>query len=395
MKGFVERLAARLLFLIVAAYALGLSIYQPFHNWDAIGYIAAAKSFEQHDIDSVHAFTYAELRSVLPAAQYEDLSRETAPGPGRGGVYRHAVSTDSSAFKEQLPFYQIRPIYTGFIYLLYKAGIDIELATYLISGIAVAVGLMVLYLIAASVLAKPLIFLLPPLTIVFGVLELAKFSTPDGLAFCAVMVAVYLYLKARTNLLLIALTLMLGIRTDLILFSMPLLLALFALDRKNRRKIAFAAFASVAIYLGILAYCKNPGWATFFYCTMVQRCTHPISNPPLLAMHDYVDALVGGTADLFSDRVFILYLLVLAASLYLIRVRARTISFASILTTAPAILLAASLAFVASRFLILPAEWTRAFPAAYVIGTVALLHLVSDHLDASRSRRSEILPIAR
>ena len=388
MKGLVERLAAPLLFLIVAAYALSLSIVQPFHNWDVIGYIAAAKSFEQHDPESVHSFTYAELRSVLPAVQYEDLARESAPGPGHGGPYRHAISTDSSAFGEQLPFYQIRPIYTGLVYLFYKVGMDIELATHLISGIAVAVGLMLLYLMATSFLVKPLIFLLPPLAIAFGVLELPKFSTPDGLAFCAVMAAVYVYLKARTNLLLIALTLMLGIRTDLILFTMPLLLALFALDRKNRRKIAFAALASVAIYLGILAYCKNPGWSTFFYCTMVQRCTHPISNPPTLAVHEYVDALVGGTADLFSDKIFIFYLLVLAASLYLIKARAKATSFAQAIATRPAILAAVCLAFVGGRFLVLPAEWDRSFSAPYVVSAFAFLHLVSERLNASRSRSS-------
>ncbi len=69
----VERLPAPLLFFLLAAFALTLSAYKPFLNWDMIGYIAAAKSFEERDFEALHSFTYDQLRHSVPDAIYEVL----------------------------------------------------------------------------------------------------------------------------------------------------------------------------------------------------------------------------------------------------------------------------------------------------------------------------------
>jgi hypothetical protein len=67
------------------------------------------------------------------------------------------------------------------IYLLYKTGVDIILATHLISGLAVVVAIAFLYLMSVSFLSKPFIYTSPPLAVIFGILDLARYSTPDGL----------------------------------------------------------------------------------------------------------------------------------------------------------------------------------------------------------------------
>lgn len=381
----VKRLSAPLLFLLLASYALFLSAYKPFHNWDVIGYIAAAESYEQKDIESLHAFTYGELRSTLPAAEYEDLAQEKGLGQGRGTAYRHVISTDSSAFKEQLPFYQIRPAYTGLIYLLHKAGVDIEFATHLISGIAVATALALLYLLSAPFLARPFIYLLPPLGILFGILDLARFSTPDGLALLAVMFAAYLYLKGLKGLLLAVLPALLCIRTDLILFTLPLLFFLLVFGTSNRWKVALSAAASLVVYFVIANYSGNPGWSTFFYCSTVQRCTHPISMPPTLTARNYFDALSAGTKELVSDTSFIFYLAMVTALFWLIRSRAKVTSWAIALSSPPAVLAVVSLAYVAGRFLILPAEWNRFFTVPYLVTAFSLFAMTTDYLQSSKS----------
>ena len=377
-NGLVGRIAALSLYLVCAGAALWLTVYRPFHNWDVVGYVASAKSFDSSDAAALQAFTYAELRGVLPPDLYDDIAREKNIGTGRGATYRHAVSTDETAFAEQLPYYRIRPLYTGLSYLFYKTGVDIEFATLAVSGIGVAVGLLVLYLFARARLTPAFASLLPPLAMVVGLFDLARFSTPDGLAFAAVMLLARWLVLARTDTLLLAIPCVLGIRTDLILFTAPLLLALFTCQPENRRKIALSAAASVAIYFAILRYYGNPGWATFFYCTMVQRCTHPLSNPPTLTLHDYLDALGNGLPTIAVDPDFAVYACIVVASLYLVRQRS---SADRRRLATPLMLLATSAAYIACRFFALPAEWSRAFPCAYLLSAFALLWLLSDRRD--------------
>lgn len=371
----VERLLAPLLFFFVAACALYLSIYEPFLNWDMIGYIAAAKSFEERDLESLHSFTYDQLRDSVPDAVYQDLTQA-------GG--RHVRSTDPYAFKEIMPFYQIRPVYTGLIYLFYKTGINIVFATHMISGIAVVVAVAFLYLMSVSFLVKPLIYAVPPLALIFNVLDLAKYSTPDALAFLAVILSAYLYLKKRIALLLILLPIMLGIRTDLILFTIPLLL-FFVFERSTRWKAALLIFISVAIYISIGAYWENPGWSTIFYITLVPGVASPISMIPTLTASVYFYALFTGTRRLVFNESFILYILVAASSLYVIKNHAKTTSVVIAFKSSSAVLAVVCLVFVVSHFLAFPVAWDRFFSAPYLIGAFSLLVMMTDYLKASNS----------
>jgi hypothetical protein len=380
----VERLLAPLLFFFVAACALYLSIYEPFLNPDMVYYIAAAKSFEERDLESLHSFTYNELRNSVPDAVYQDLTQA-------GG--RHVRSTDPYAFKEIMPFYQIRPVYTGLIYLFYKTGINIVFATHVISGIAVVVAVAFLYLMSVSFLVKPLIYAVPPLALIFNVLDLAKYSTPDALAFLAVILSAYLYLKKRIALLLILLPIMLGIRTDLILFTIPLLL-FFVFERSTRWKAALLIFISVAIYHSIGAYWENPGWSTIFYITLVlvPGVASPISMIPTLTASVYFYALFRGTSRLVFNESFILYILVAASSLYVIKNHAKTTSVVIAFKSSSAVLAVVCLVFVVSHFLAFPVAWDRFFSAPYLLGAFSLLVMMTDYLKASNSTQQGAAP---
>src|SRR5579885_1267687 len=160
----LERWITALAFVSLAAYALVLSAVKPFHNWDTIGYIAVAESYEQPDVHALHAFTYAALQRALPPAQFEDLAQ--GPGAGRWPAYRGTVYTDDTVFAEQLAFYRVRPAYTGLVFALYKLGVDIEFATHFVSGLAAAAGLMLLYA-AAMARSRGLGLLLAPAAVLF------------------------------------------------------------------------------------------------------------------------------------------------------------------------------------------------------------------------------------
>jgi len=375
MKLF-KRLSAPILFFILAASALLLSLFKPLQNWDMIGYIAAAKSFEERDIESLHSFTYDQQRHSVSAARYEEMVN---------GYYRDAVSNDLTAFKEQLPFYQIRPIYTGLIYLFYKAGVKIGFATHLVSGVAVVVAVVFLYFISVSFLAKSVIYVIPPLAILFSVLDLARYSTPDGLAFLAVILSAYLYLNKRITLLLGFLPLMLGIRTDLILFTIPLKIFIFLFERRNRWIATIAIILSGVIYISIGAYWDYPGWATIFYLTLVQFLTHPISVPPTLTAQHYFFALINGTKNLINNYTFFLYIFIVISTLYIMKKQSKMISFIIILKSSPVILAVICFVFVVSHFLAFPVAADRYFSAPYLIGAFSFLIMLTNYLQTLNS----------
>jgi hypothetical protein len=370
------RIACPLLFLFAACCAIWLSIAKPLHNWDVIPYIAAAKAFEEPDVASLQRFTYAELRRVLPAPLYEDMAREQDVGPGRGGPYRHAASTDPAVFAEILPSYRIRPLYNGAVYLLYKAGVDIEFATHFAPAVALAAGFGFLYLAARRRVAAPLACLLVPLALLFGVFDLARFSTPDGFAFCAWTLCIWLYLDERRTALWIALPAILAIRTDLILFTLPLYVALFMRDHAHWRATLVSVAATLAVHFGIIDYWKHPGWKSMFACSLVTefRCVHPATQAPGLTLPQYTGALADGAMKLLVDVDFVLYLVLLVAGICLLRMSGAARTGAS---TQARTLILVCVAYIVTRFLGMPAEWERFFPAAYLMSAFGVLWLAS------------------
>ncbi len=363
------------LYAVLAAMAILLSMFRPHYNWDIICYIASAKSFEEKDIQALHSFTFEQVRRTVP----EDTYRELVGGrPGEDPAYTACIRTDPSAFAEQLPFYQIRPVYTGSIYGLYKLGMDIGFATHFISGMAVAAAVALLYRLARSFLWMPLVFALPVAAVLFGALNVSRYSTPDGLAFCASVLSIYLFLQRRTTLLLAFLPVTVGVRTDLVLFIYPLLAFVFVIDANRRWAVALSAVATAAVYVAITRYWSNPGWAVTLYYTQVQILTHPISHPPTLTVQDYFHTLAKGSKNLAVNPRFILYLLTVFCSIGFIVDKLKTTPLRSVIASPVDALAIISMFFVASHFILFPVSYSRFFSGAYVIQAFSLLAMITE-----------------
>ncbi len=373
---FARQVAAPVFYFAFAVLAMMLCLLKPMHNWDMIGYIAAAKSFEENDIQALHRFTFDQLRKSVSEKEYEALA--SPGGEDAHTVFRRTMSRDFIAFGELLQGYQIRPVYTASVYLLYSLGVNIAYATHLVSGFAVATGILFLYLLSSSFLSRPLVYVVPPLSIIYGVLDLARYSTPDGLAFCAVVISAYLLLKRRETLLLLLLPILIGIRTDLILFVGPFCGLLVLEDRPRRWLIATSGLASIIIYAAIAYHWSNVGWATTFYFVFVHVVARPVSSAPALTAYDYFDALVHGVKGLPRNREFMLYTIVAAYSLFLIRLKGANASVLSGITSHSSILAIVSVIYVGSHFILFPAMLDRYFAGQYLTGTLALLLMASE-----------------
>lgn len=368
-----------ILFLMVGIYVLVSSALKPYRNWDMIMYIAVAKSYEESDLASLHRFTYDALQHSVSDSEYESLIQ---------GTYRQAIYSDLSAFKEQFPFYQIRPLYTGLIYLLYKAGVDIVFATHIIPAFAVFAGLILLYLMSVSILGHPFAYAVPFLALIFGVVDIGRCSTPDGMAFLAVMLSAYLFVKDRIPLLIFSLPMMIGIRTDLVLYIIPLLLVV-ALSRKKYRKLTvLSAFLSVLFYFAIGILSNNPGWSTTFYFSFVEHLAHPLSEPPVLRVKHYLRAVSGGLWWAPADSRFVLYCLMFLYYLGLLASHVKATSLIHTLRSPMTLLSMVSLFFVLVHFVLFPLTWSRFFVGPYLIGAFSLLAVMTDGLKLKTTAQS-------
>lgn len=355
-------------FLVVAAYALVASVYKPHHYWDKIMYIASAKSFEENDPAALQAFAYNAVRASVPEREYAGLISEG---------YRHTISTDVSAFEEQLPFYQIRPIFNGVVYLLYKSGIEIGTALHLVAGVSVALAVVLLYFISTACLREAYVYAVPFLALVFGVVDIARTPNPDGLALLAVILAAYLFLKRRMVPLLVFLPIMMGVRTDLILFAVPLQLFMLLQHKRLRVGIMLSMLSTAGVCWAIGTCFNNPGWATIFYFTLVEILPHPLTESPTLTVAHYCRVLIREAVTLLDNQTFVLYGLVVMFSLREFMRRAAKTSLPDLVKSPPILLSVVCMLYFAGHFMLFPVAWNRFFSGTYTLGSICLLSMLS------------------
>jgi len=378
----VEKTVQVLLFVSLGILALWLCVSRPMHNWDMVMYTAAAKSFEEEDINEVHSFTYDHLSESVSGGEFIALANPEGNDPD--SIYRSTISSDAEAMAQQLPMFQIRPAYTGLIYVLYRIGLNIISATYLISGVSVFCGIILLYPISRVTLPRHFIYLVPAGAAAAGVLEVARYSTPDGLAFFAVVSSIYLLIKKRALPLLSILPLLPLVRTDLILFILPLYMMLLAGETAGRAGISLSALASILVFILINSYFSNPGWSTTFHSEFMEVSPYPLSSETAVSAGDYFRVMVDQLGTLFRHKKFLIYIPAALFSLYLLY---RKMGRDTVRRPVPAAA-AASLFYVLAHFLIFPDAHERFFAAQYIIGGIAFLHTM-DRVFLSKSVNNE------
>lgn len=377
----IKERAPLILFLILGILAVVISVTRPMHNWDMVVYAAAAKSFEENDINRIHSFVYSRLRQSVPDDEYRALAAPEGSDPD--SVYRNIIRSDPEAMAEQLPLFQIRPLYTGIIYIMYKLGVNIYLATHLISGLAVLAGITLLYFISRSTLPTYMTYLVPFGAAAAGVLSLAKYSTPDGLAFFAVLISVYLMTRRKTAFLLVILPLITAVRTDLIIYILPLCMILLAGGWQSKAGICASGLVSIAAYILINTWYSNPGWSTTFHSEFMEVSAYPLSSDTTVSFSDYLRILSREAGNLLLHKKFLLYLPVSAASLILIFCGAGRKALAGPLPAAAL----ASILYVAIHFLVFPDAHERFFAAQYIIGGIAFLYAADIYFISDRIRK--------
>src|SRR5579863_6561366 len=127
------------LYLISIFLAGFYAFKRPYYNWDMLGYMAVVLGYENNDAAFVHSTVYGIAKQQLPFAAYNQLID--------GGLeFRKRVAANSNEFYKQMPFYAVKPLYTGLVFLFYKAGCPLIQATILPSLIGYfLIGVLLVY----------------------------------------------------------------------------------------------------------------------------------------------------------------------------------------------------------------------------------------------------------
>ncbi len=119
-----------LIFIGFTVFLLFFYISRPLYNHDLSGYLGVILSYDQPDPEIVHEEVFARLKECIPEERFVRL---TGAASDSGPAIR-LYFEDPDAFRQTLPFYRVRILYTGMIYALYKAGVDPIFSSHAISA---------------------------------------------------------------------------------------------------------------------------------------------------------------------------------------------------------------------------------------------------------------------
>ena len=333
-------------------------------------YAASAFAWQQQDPEALQKQTFAALKPYMSEQGYKEVTQSSKPS---NAYYRSTVFNEVDSFRQQLPYYQPRVLYSSLLFGLYKLGFNIVLAMKLVSVVVVVSGLLVLLSVfRGQQVSAPLFYLSPWLISALGYFDLARFYGPDGVAFLLVALC-YRYLLNVPAKVMWFLPLLVLVRTDLIFFVGISSLYLYKSGQKPWH-IGVVLFVS-AMLLKFLQYVFGGySWGVTVYFTFVDLNPYPETLNPGFTLASYVELLIEEIKQtVLTDDRFLAFLL-LAIYPVGMGIKALFQPF-SVMQRLDKIALLGLLgvAYIALHIALFPASWERFFMAQYVLVFMLML----------------------
>ena len=341
-------------------------------NFDTLAYVASAKSWETSNAIEIHQYAYDELQAYAAEDDYDLMI---------SGEYRQDMFTKVDAFMQQLPFYDIRVVYVGSIYVLSNLGLNPYFSAHLVSALTGILGLVVLLRAFSAVVHPALLFSIPFFVIPLGFYELVRLGTPDALSFFAVSLLIYFYMKSRWNIMLVLLPFLILVRTDLLILVVIFAGYMVFIRRDLFWKIVASLAVTLLLYFSLNIYFGNYGWSTVFYVSFIDRVSEPAMQVLNVSVGDYVNVFSKRLQHVLTNSAFLMFLglLTLSGVLYYLRNGIGTPDFKSECTLVFS-LLVIMFFYLCLHYLSFPAIWMRFFVAQYCIGLFVFLAMISLYL---------------
>lgn len=351
-------------FLLAALLFLYIGVNKPTLNWDMIGYVAVVKSYTIKDTEALHQEVYDDLKDFVNAQHFQTLNEFNQK---RIDVYNSPV-----LLKHHLPFYSIRPVYTGLIYLASIIGISEYRASYLIPAVFASAALFLMYFLITNNFLYPLSYSIPVFFIAFGGLSLFKLSTPDGLVFFFLVLCSLFAIKNYKYGLLSMVPLAVLLRTDLIIFSFLVCIWLF-FKKTSLGLTILSLLLSILILLTINHLAGSFGWATLIHYSFVERVSDPSAINATIGFENYLQIVISQLPKFLRNAGFTFFLGLTIVNIVLFRclnAKERENSSLQFFVFIPP-------AYVLVHVVLFPAVWNRFFIGFYLMALLGFLFTIS------------------
>ncbi|MCB0696241.1 MAG: hypothetical protein KDC07_02685 [Chitinophagaceae bacterium] len=177
-----------ILLVALAGFIVLYYSQKPEYNWDMIAYMGIVTEYSEPDMQKMHDEVYTSLQNETPAEIYNGLTADIED--------RRDCLLAAAAFYDELEYFRVKPLYTGFVYALHKTGIPLVKATLIPSLIASFLLLIVLYALLSLYVQNPFALIL---TVILGLYEpfreITALSSPDAMSNLFIMLSLYLVAK--------------------------------------------------------------------------------------------------------------------------------------------------------------------------------------------------------
>lgn len=352
---------------LISIFLAGLYAFKrPYYNWDMIAYMAVVVGYDHPDPNYVHDTVYDIAKQQIPGSTYRLLID--------GGIeFRKRMVENSNEFYRQMPFYTVKPLYTRFIYLIYKTGVPLIQATVLPSLIGyLLIGILLIRWIKRY-LKFPYAILFCLLTMLSAPMwDIARSSTPDCLSAFLVLSAMYFVLEIKSmTLTFIFLFFSILCRLDNVIPAV-MIISLLAFSNKWEYKLSVKKYSMMLLlisitYLFITLSTRHFGWNILYYPTFLKSLNLSYTFQPQFHFSDYI-AL--GISQIMTGLFFSHFLLFMVLALLSFTGKStptlRTLDFEQLF-------LCTVIAIMFIRFVLQPVSSDRFYIAYYLVILILLV----------------------
>ncbi len=364
-----DRLRGILMYAIffLSIVPVGISTFKnPQYNWDMLAYMAVVTKMDQNDINLVHRTVYEAARKNLPPEKYRLLT-------AKEHVYRKKMTESAVDFNRQLPYYVVKPLYTGMIYFFHKAGIPLPQSTVMPSILAYLVtGFLVLYWFGKYL--SPLFAFVGVLTVMYSsfMVYVTRISSPDCLSALLLLSAFY-FIVERPSVIPAFLFLELSVfaRLDNVITCF-IILSFLALSGKWQKKITLLNYGLMMIilaisYLVVSFNTRNYGWHPLYFPTFLNNMAISHRDEFSFSVKKYLGLLSSrAIAGVLYSHLSIFMLVILIIQAHPKLYRARPLSFEQLFSLLLVLI-------IVVRFVLFPDISDRFYIAFYLTALILLI----------------------
>ncbi len=278
------RLLAYILFAGLLIFVCRYHYKHPRYNWDMLPYMAVVLGYDH--TEDVHRQIYSTAKKEIPQQAFHQLTDST-------NKYRWSVFQSAQIFTLQLPYYVVKPLYTGLAFIFYKSGIPLTKATVLPSLISFFfIGILFFYWLQKYLPVIVAMIAAAAIAVWGPIMAVAGLSSPDGVSALILLAACFCLVENKNPAWVYVLAFIsIFARIDNIL---PAVFLIFFMIYKKRSEGprpwitgTIAAAACIVCYLAVGMLAKEYNWNMLYFSNYFSRMNPEYEVQDTFTMQNY------------------------------------------------------------------------------------------------------------